>query len=173
MLTFPAIYCYIYTLTHTSPFRLCRSCLRRFGSLKKNTPWSFGVCILWILQCVNDFRAPPKPFVAVSQLLAALRLPQTKTRPWIFGACILRNWGNWSPRGWGKRPAGYGGTARPHDAKAFLYTVSKNPFRQAWLGKKALRGSIQAVIGSGGLGRRHGWVKILKICPLNLGPSHP
>ena len=31
-----------------SPVRLCGGCLRRFGDLRKNTPWIFGACILWI-----------------------------------------------------------------------------------------------------------------------------
>ena len=29
------------------PRGLC-ACLRRFGDLRKNTPWIFGACILWI-----------------------------------------------------------------------------------------------------------------------------
>ena len=36
----------------------------------------------------NDFRVP-KPFAAVSQLPAALWLPQKKRRPWNLEACIL------------------------------------------------------------------------------------
>jgi len=36
-----------------SPVRLCRSCLQRFGDLKKNTPWMFGTCILLILLLWN------------------------------------------------------------------------------------------------------------------------
>ena len=72
-----------------SPVRLCGGCLRRFGDLRKNTPYKFGACILRILSFVNDFRAP-KPFASVSQLPAVLRLPQKKTRPWIFGVCVLR-----------------------------------------------------------------------------------
>ena len=38
--------------------------------------------------------------------------------------------------GWGNRPAGVGGTARPQHVNASLFNESKNPFRQAWLGKK-------------------------------------
>ena len=38
-------------------------------------------------------------------------------------------------RGWGNRLAGVGGTAGPCHTKAFLIRESKNPFRQAWLGK--------------------------------------
>ena len=47
---------------------------------EKTLPWIFGVCILWILSFFHDFRAP-KPFAAVSQLPAALRLPQKKHAP--------------------------------------------------------------------------------------------
>ena len=41
--------------------RLCRSCLRRFGDLRKNTPldfWSMYWSILWILLFFDDFRVP-------------------------------------------------------------------------------------------------------------------
>ena len=39
-----------------SPLRLCRSCLRRFGSLKKTRSWIAGACILWMLLIFVDFR---------------------------------------------------------------------------------------------------------------------
>jgi hypothetical protein len=42
-----------------SPVRLCPSCLRRFGDLRKNTPWKCEACILWILSMFVDFRIPP------------------------------------------------------------------------------------------------------------------
>ena len=35
----------------------------------------------------------------------------------------------------GEPTGGCGGTARPEKLKAFLIRLSKNPFRQAWLGK--------------------------------------
>ncbi len=56
-----------------SPVRLCPSCLRRFGDLRKNTPWNFGACILWMLSIFVDFRVPQvvpdrmMPTVATSQ----------------------------------------------------------------------------------------------------------
>ena len=51
------IYIYIYIYCQKWPFLdcfrvsrycLCRSCLHRFGDLRKNTPWIFGSRILWI-----------------------------------------------------------------------------------------------------------------------------
>ena len=39
-------------------------------------------------------------------------------------------------QGLGEPPGDVGGTAGPADMKAFLIRESKNPFRQAWLGKK-------------------------------------
>ena len=63
-----------------SRVRLCGGCLRRFGDLRKNTPWIFGACILWILLFVNDFRVP-QPCASVSQLPAALRRSQKKHAP--------------------------------------------------------------------------------------------
>ena len=38
--------------------RLVVACLRRFGDLRKNTPWNFGACILWILSIFVDFGVP-------------------------------------------------------------------------------------------------------------------
>ena len=40
------------------PLRLCRSCLRRFGSLRKNTPLDFWSMYLADFVIFNDFRAP-------------------------------------------------------------------------------------------------------------------
>ena len=45
------------------------------------------------------------------------------------------SWGN-RPPVWGNRLPSTGGTARPHNLKAFLIKESENPFRQAWLGNK-------------------------------------
>ena len=45
---------------------------------EKTRPWNFGVCILRILSFLT-ISGPPKPFAAVSQLPAALRLPQKNT----------------------------------------------------------------------------------------------
>ena len=35
--------------------RLVVACLRRFGTLRKNTSWNFGACIWWILLNFVDF----------------------------------------------------------------------------------------------------------------------
>ena len=43
-----------------------------------------------------------------------------------------------------------GGTARPHYGKPFLYRVSKNPFRPAWLGKMTIRTRSLGLPGLGG-----------------------
>ena len=55
---------------------------------EKTRPWSFGVCILRILSFLT-ISGPPKPFAAVSQLPAALRLPQKKHAPgfWEHASC--------------------------------------------------------------------------------------
>jgi len=50
---------YIYTLTHTSPLHLCRSCHRRLFFPEKNTHldfWNMYSCMLWILWFFSDFR---------------------------------------------------------------------------------------------------------------------
>jgi len=78
-----------------SPVHLCRSCLRRFGSLRKNTPLDIWSMYLAEFVIFNDFR-PPKPFAAMSQLPAALWLPQKKRHPWNLGACILWIWSMFS-----------------------------------------------------------------------------
>jgi len=41
-------YLFFTVLGSPSHVRLCGGCLRRFGDLRKNTPWIFGACILWI-----------------------------------------------------------------------------------------------------------------------------
>ena len=38
--------------------RLVVACLRRFGTLRKNTSWIFGACILWILSIFVDLGMP-------------------------------------------------------------------------------------------------------------------
>ena len=41
-----------------SRVRLCRSCLRRFGDLRKTRPWIFGTCICWIFVFSERFQGP-------------------------------------------------------------------------------------------------------------------
>ena len=67
--------------------RLCRSCLRHFGDLKKPRSWNFGVCILWIFGIFVDFRAPQALCSCVAAACGALA-PSEKTRLWSFGVCI-------------------------------------------------------------------------------------
>jgi len=56
---FRAAWCFITKNQHdSSPVRLCRSCLRLFGDLRKNTPLEFGNIYLADFVIFNDFRAP-------------------------------------------------------------------------------------------------------------------
>ena len=71
-----------------SPVRLCRSCLRRFGDLRKNTPLEFWSMYLADFVIFNDFRAPQALCGCVAAACGA-SAPSKKTRPWIFGVCIL------------------------------------------------------------------------------------
>ena len=50
-----------------SPVHLCHSCVWGFGPSTKTCPWSFGVCILWILSFFNDFRAPQSLCICVTE----------------------------------------------------------------------------------------------------------
>ena len=62
-------------------------CLRRFGTLRKNTSWNFGACILWILLIFVDFRIPQHCAAGGNCLRRFGRF--RKNTPWNFGACIF------------------------------------------------------------------------------------
>ena len=74
-----------------SPVRLCRSCLRRFGDLRKQKcHWIFRVCILRILRFL--IISAPTPALSPLRLCRCClqrfgSLKKTHTR--IFGVCIL------------------------------------------------------------------------------------
>ena len=54
-----------------SPVRLCRSCPRRFGDLRKNTPLDLGSMYLVDFVIFNDFRAPQALCVCVAAACGA------------------------------------------------------------------------------------------------------
>jgi len=54
--------------------------LRRFGDLRKNTPWNVGACILWILYFVVDFSPSQALCVCVAAACSASATSE-KTSP--------------------------------------------------------------------------------------------
>ena len=69
--------------------RLCRSCLQRFGDLRKNTPWSFGVCILWMLTFFVDFRV--HKVANSSTTLHLYTYLYVLAPPWSYSISEIRN----------------------------------------------------------------------------------
>jgi len=66
--------------------------LRRFGDLRKNTPWNVGACILWILYFVVDFSPSQALCVCVAAACSASATSE-KTSPGFLehvscGFCI-------------------------------------------------------------------------------------
>jgi len=61
-----------------SPVRLCRSCLWRFGNLRKKHTTGVWEYIFYGFCNFLTISGAHKPFAAVSQLPVALRLPQNK-----------------------------------------------------------------------------------------------
>ena len=80
---------------HFSGFRVppsCASggsCLRRFGDIRKNTPWNFGACILWILSMFVDFRV--HQVVNSSTTLHLYTYLCVLAPPWSYSTSEIRN----------------------------------------------------------------------------------
>ena len=72
-----------------SRVRLCPSCLRRFGDLRKNTPWNCGACILWILSTFVDFRV--HQVVNSSTTLHLYAYLCVLAPPWSYSISEIRN----------------------------------------------------------------------------------
>ena len=75
------------------------SCLRRFGDLRKNTPWNFGACILWILSIFVDFRV--HQVVNSSTTLHLYAYLCVLAPPWSYSISEIRNpaLSSWSVKG--------------------------------------------------------------------------
>ena len=71
-----------------SRVRLCPSCLRRFGDLRKNTPRDFWSMYLVDFVFCCQFQPPQALCVCVAAACGA-SVTTEKTCPWIFGAWIL------------------------------------------------------------------------------------
>ena len=65
------------------------NCLRRFGDLRKNTPWIFGACILWILSTFVDFRV--HQVVNSSTTLHLYAYLYVLAPPWSYSISEIRN----------------------------------------------------------------------------------
>ena len=65
------------------------NCLRRFGTLRKNTTWNLGACILWILSMFVDFRV--HQVVNSSATLYLYTYLCVLAPPWSYSISEIRN----------------------------------------------------------------------------------